>query len=359
MNETETYHNARIAVRDGKSPEAYLNLGILYARGIGTRENHTLANYFYEKALAMGCREAESYIEKEYESGAKDIVDEIEKAVAGRETVPPEKISELKPKLERERLKHNYGTLSRLRQHLHLFYPDYDQEKATADILANRETVDADIYYSLCTSENNAETHIDSLEQILHQLYAPIVENEALQLRTKEIEHTALFDGDEEELVQALKNLSDSYGLLCRRYDFPRQEPVTPDLLEPLPFIEVRTLTQIRKQAFACLLSIREIAPVVKDEFLNHLDSSDKLLSICEQPMDQDLQLFLISYVEVNVNMESIGLNYQGLLSAYSKKDMGFLADLLNERVGKLTAAGVEHRLPLYTPDNLPPIEIW
>ncbi|MDE7166512.1 MAG: hypothetical protein K2O17_05740 [Bacteroidaceae bacterium] len=358
MNANETYYNARMAIRDDKSPEAYLNLGILYAKGIGTRENHTLANYFYEKALALGCREAEAYIDMEYDWGVKDIVNEIERAVADEEAISPDKMQRLKRRLEKERTKQNYGTLSELRHHLHLFYPYYNQEKATADILAQRDTVDADIYYSLCTSQNTTETRIDWLEQIQHQLYAPVIENDALRLRAEEMERTALLDKDEEEFVQALNNLSSSYATFCKRHDIPRQELTTPDCLELLPFIKVRTLVQIRKQAFACLLSLKEIAPVIKDEYMNHLDDDDKLLNICEQVEDQDLQLFLISYVEVNVDMETLGLNYHGLLSAYRKHDRTTFADLLNESVERLTEAGVEHRLPLYTPDNLPPIEI-
>ena len=56
------YLEARKAVRNATNPKAFLRLGKLYAQGIGTKENHVLSNYFYEKALAMGCKEAESLI---------------------------------------------------------------------------------------------------------------------------------------------------------------------------------------------------------------------------------------------------------------------------------------------------------
>ena len=49
------YHEARKAIRTATDPMAFVHLGQLYAQGIGTRENHVLANYFYDKALAMGC----------------------------------------------------------------------------------------------------------------------------------------------------------------------------------------------------------------------------------------------------------------------------------------------------------------
>ena len=60
------YLEARKAIRGGKDPMAFLSLGKLYAQGIGTTENHVLANYFYEKALYMGSKEAERFISYRY-----------------------------------------------------------------------------------------------------------------------------------------------------------------------------------------------------------------------------------------------------------------------------------------------------
>ena len=93
MNENEIYYHVRIAVRDSKDPQAYLRLGTLYAKGIGTRENHVLANYFYEKALAMGCLKAESYIEQEYESGARDIVEDAKRILSVPDAIAPKKMT--------------------------------------------------------------------------------------------------------------------------------------------------------------------------------------------------------------------------------------------------------------------------
>ena len=67
MKEKEIYDDARVAIRNTEDPLAFLHLGNLYAQGIGTQENHVLANYFYDKAVRMECSEADEYIAREYE----------------------------------------------------------------------------------------------------------------------------------------------------------------------------------------------------------------------------------------------------------------------------------------------------
>ena len=96
------YLEARKAVRNAKNPKAFLRLGKLYAQGIGTKENHVLSNYFYEKALAMGCKEAESLIDHEYDTGQRSIVRDIVTAMENIESVAPYKIERLKSRLEKE-----------------------------------------------------------------------------------------------------------------------------------------------------------------------------------------------------------------------------------------------------------------
>ena len=128
------YLEARKAIRGGKDPMAFLSLGKLYAQGIGTTENHVLANYFYEKALYMGSKEAERFISHEYDTGMRDIATEFIRAVNRTESVddiPAAKMDRFWKQIEKERIKKNYGILSRLRDNLHVFYPDYDRATVT------------------------------------------------------------------------------------------------------------------------------------------------------------------------------------------------------------------------------------
>ena len=91
-----TYADAQKAICGGKDPKAFLNLGILYAQGIGTEQNDMLASYFIKKAIDMGCKEAEEYIKSEYESGKKDFAQEIITAFEDEHPITQENTAKLR-----------------------------------------------------------------------------------------------------------------------------------------------------------------------------------------------------------------------------------------------------------------------
>ena len=338
------YLEARKAVRNATNPMAFLRLGTLYAQGIGTKENHVLSNYFYEKALAMGCKEAESLIDHEYDTGQRSIVRDIEIAMEDIEAMAPYKIERLKSRLEKERLKKNYGNLSRVRNHLPFFYPDYNQEQGYDDLLNHRDTIDADICYSLCTADNWSEVNIGVLESMLQQLYAPITQDLKLFQSIVDSKNCTLSEDEDNGLRQCLVNLRSSYDAKI-------------DLSAWYPYFKVSLIPLLRLQAFRCLLSIRDIDPHIHD-FMNCLGSDEESLNVCEVVQDQDIQLFLISYVELNIDTDSILIAHQKLLRLYKNHHLRPLVQQLNAYIERMTDAGIEHQLPEFTEDNLPPIDI-
>lgn len=354
MTEKEMYDTARIAIRDTNDPEAFLHLGTLYARGIGITQNHALACYFFKKALDLGCQEAEAYLNMEYESGKKDLADDINAAIGHPFLVTEDAISRFRTRVEKDRVAGNYGNLSRIRDYLRFFYPEYDKEKAISDILNNRNSVDADILYSLCTSDNASEVYIKSQENLLEQLYAPISKEDNLW----EYIDTNMLSKDESELVQCLVNLNYSYDKICQKYDVDRKELYTLESLDLYPYIKIPSLVELRKQAFRCLLSIKDIDSNIRDKYLECLDSDEKLLNVCEAIKDEDIPLFLISFVELNIDIESLELTSLSLLRAYRNNNLQPLINHLNDCVNRLTASGIKHRFPLFSAENLPPIEL-
>jgi hypothetical protein len=345
---------AQKALKGGKDPKAFLHLGIIYAQGIGTTQNEMLANYFIKKALDMGCKEAKEYINMKYESGAKDFADEINAGVEDPLRVAQTTIVRLKNRVEKERVAGNYGNLSKIRQHLELFYPKYNQEKAISDILNHRNSVDADILYSLCTSDNTSEKYIRSQESLLAQLFAPISNEDSLW----EYIDTNMLSKDESELVQCLVNLNYSYDKICQKYDVERKELYTMESLDLYPYIKIPSLVELRKQAFRCVLSIKDVDSNIRDKYLDCLDSDEKLLNVCETIKDQDIQLFLISFVELNIDIESLELTSLSLLRAYRNNNLQPLVEHLNNYVDRLKKAGVKNYLPYYTLELLPRIDL-
>jgi len=353
-----TYDEARKAIRGGKDPIAFMHLGILYAQGIGVTQNHILAHYFLKKAFDMGCKEAEQYMYLGYEAGTSDFGTEIEAAIGDVNNVSPATIAKLKAKIEKERIAGNIGNLSKIRQHLQLFYPEYNQEKAISDILNNRHTIDADILFTLSTADNRSEVYIASQDRLLEQLYAPVTTNIQLYKTIIELDDTDLISKDESELAQCIVNLTSSYSIICKKYNISPYEIYSLDSLCLYPYIKISELALLRRQGFRALLSIKDVDSAIQEKFLNCLDSDEKLLNVCEEIQDQDIQLFLISFVELNIDIESLEIISLSLLKSYRNNNTEPLAEHLNDFVNRLEKCNIQHDLSVFTTKNLPPIDL-
>ncbi len=121
------------------------------------------------------------------------------------------------------------------------------------------------------------------------------------------------------------------------------------------PYLNVPLMSLLRRQAFRCILSIKDIGHYM-DEFLDHLDNDEHLLNICETIHDEDIQLLLISYIELHIDINNQQAEYMSLLQSFWNHDMDALAQRLNIFVKNLTDANMEHQLPEFTPDTLPHI---
>lgn len=353
-----TYDEARKAIRGGKDPVAFMHLGILYAQGIGVTQNHILAHYFLKKALDMGCKEAEQYMYLGYEAGTSDFGAEIEAAIGDVNNVSPTTIAKLKAKIEKERIAGNIGNLSKIRQHLPLFYPEYNHEKAISDILNGRHTIDADILFTLSTTDNRSEVYLASQDRLLEQLYAPVTKNTQLYKTIVELDDTDLISKDESELAQCIVNVTSSYSIICKKYYISPHEIYSLDSLCLYPYVKISDLALLRRQGFRALLSIKDVDSAIHEKFLNCLDSDEKLLNVCEEIKDQDIQLFLISFVELNIDIESLEITSLNLLKSYRNNNTEPLVEHLNDFVNRLGKCNIQHDLPVFTTQNLPPLDI-
>ena len=353
-----SFDNALKAIWQRKSPTDFLRLGILYAQGIGTAQDEILAQYFIKKALDMGCEEAEDYLELGYESGTKDFGDEINTIIGVSNDISREMIAKLKVRIEKERIAGNYGNLAKIRQNLLLFYPEYNREKAISDILSDQHSADADILFIFSTADNRSEVYLELQDKLLQQLYAPITSNAKLYNAIIEANDTYLLGQDERELTQCIVNLTSSYGKICKKHGIKATEIYSLDSLELYPYISVSDLTMLRWQGFKALLSIKDVDPATHEKFMECLDCDEKLLNICEKINDQDLQLFLISFIELNIDIESLEISSLALLRAYRSNNLTPLVEHINDFVDRLNRAEIENQLPTYTSEILPQIDL-
>ena len=344
---------AQKALKGGKDPRAFLHLGILYAQGLGTEQDDLLATYFIKKAHDMGSKEAEEYVNNTYEAGMKDFATEIASLIGDESSMTLEKIAKIRARVEVERKAKNYGNLSKIRKYLTLIYPEYNRDQAIDDIMNDHATIGADILYSTCTSDNTSEVYIEHQERLLHQLYAPVdMEDDVWEYIDLEV-----VGKDENELAQAIVNLTSSYDKICQRYNICKKEIYTLETMDLYPYFKIPELALLRRQGFRCLLSIKDVEPPI-DEFLNNLTDDKLLLDICEKIKDQDLQLFLISFIELNIDLDALEINSLQLLKAFRSNDLAPLAEHINAFVNRLSKADIKHHLPIYTTENLPPIDL-
>lgn len=349
-----SYECLRKAIRGQSCGLAFLRLGLSYADGVGTAPNHVLASYFYEKAIALGCREANKYLDLEYDYGSRSIAKEILTAFKDSETLDPVQMERFKRRLEIDRSKGNFGVIAQVRDCLHLFYPDYDQERAIDDILNGRNTIDADLFIATGTEEIHQETTMDMLERFLSQLYAPFTQDPELAQAIRLSDESNLIEYDVNELVNCMQNCSKMYENVCKRHcNVVKKEPPSSHGQSLFPRIPLSTLQQWRRQVFQCMLSVRDVEPGVMERFLMSLASTQELLDVCERVRDGQLQTFLIYFVEMNIDICAVEKQYQNLFMLYRENRLDLLCDHLNYFVQKLTDANIPHQLSTFTPDDI------
>lgn len=358
VNAGQDYIEARKAARDAKNPMAFMRLGLLYAHGVGVTRNYTLASYFFQKASALGCKEAEDYKDIAYEAGAKDFGENITNAIGDPEQASRDVIASLWHRVDRERIVGNFGNLSKIRRYLPLFYPNYNKMKAMEDIIDGRDTVDADILFSTCTSDNTSEVYLKSQDKLFSQLYAPITTNTPLYEAIKKSNSEQMLGTDENELAQCLVNMTHSYMKVCRNYRIQPKELIAFNYSDCYTYIKPSTLASIRRQGLTWLLSVKDVDPIIEERFLNNLGDDTELVNICEDIEDMDLQLFLISFVELNIDIDALELASLQLLRMYRNDNRGKLALHLDNFLRRLKDAGIQHDIPYYTALNLPKIEL-
>ena len=189
---------------------------------------------------------------------------------------------------------------------------------------------------------------------LLRQLYAPFQKYDV----TNDNIDAEMLGKDESELAQCLVNLTESYDTICQLHHVPKKEIFTLQTLKLFPYIKVKDLALLRQQGFRCLLSIKDIDPAISKDYLHNLNDDKTLLDVCENIRDQDLQLFLISYVELNIDLDSLEIDSLRLLKAYRSNNLAPLAAHLNAFAKRLTRHGIKHELPAFTEENLPQIDM-
>lgn len=267
-------------------------------------------------------------------------------------------LPKLKRLTEQLRLKKDYAAFAKASKYFPFFYPGYSDDEAMADILADRETVFADIFYATNINRLHHEVDVPRQELLLRQLFAHVTKDQPLLSRIKRAEAEDILQEDECTMLVGLNNLNEYYSPLCDTYKVEQQKIFSAPTMTTVPFIHPIVLPRLRRQNFKCLFSLRNVEKETMDVFFKHLSDVDFLLDHASKFFDFDLQMFLIEFVGLNIEISNIQYNQHRLLERYEEHDLDALADYLNDFICRLDKACIPHHLPTYTAANLPEISL-
>lgn len=245
--------------------------------------------------------------------------------------------------VEAERLKGNIGYLVSIGENLKSLYHNYDAKAGMNDFMNGEMSANASIYYVLASNGAKSEMEFEAIDNFMGAILSPISNDSCLNKIVK-LENDELIGG-EDIWSSPLLNIQESYKKICSEHHISPLEFKRCEFKNIVPFFPSVLASEYRRKSFACLLSIKSCDPLIENEFLKHLGSDEELLNICEKINNQDLQLFLISFVELKIDVESLLLGYQKLLKSYNERDYQKITDFVNDYVARLDKANIIHKI--------------
>lgn len=257
--------------------------------------------------------------------------------------------------IKEEIVSENYGYLPIFRKYINSIFPDYNDDEAICDILSNKDTINSRIYYGLSTNDIPSEIDIKSQDFILNKLYLPIINQPQIRnIVLNDSNYKSILGVDTAEIFEPIYNLVTSYEAICKQFNIKPLSLKRPNYNDAFPFFSSVSLHKIRKDVLRCLLSIRNCDQIISNQFLQKLDNDEELLNICERIQDQNIQLFLISFIELNLDSESIMYSNSKVLRYFFESHFEKLSDELNHCIGRIEKEGIQLNLPKFTLDNIP-----
>ena len=172
--------------------------------------------------------------------------------------------------------------------------------------------------------------------------------HKVVELQNGEIVHAGNFD-------KAINNFIYAYNNICEENPSIRKEMIDDFQFSTLvPFCSPGLIQNYCMQAMKVLISVRGLFEDKWQEVLSNLRDQDKLLDIAEVTKDENLQLLLIEYVELQIEANGIFTYAKKLSLLYLNNDKKGIATELNNYVKRLDDNGIAHDQPLFTEDNLP-----
>lgn len=239
------------------------------------------------------------------------------------------------------------GYLRRRKDYFDLLFPDYREEPILRGDFLNERNFKLFYAAHTCYSGDNMVDNMGVAE-----MFSPM-NDKALKEAIVAADQLKAIKGG--ELFRIMNQFTYAYNFLCNEHSNIRKvhiDKLNNDMVLPIPMPE--QMQTIAMQVMKALISVRELFGENWNEIINTTEL-DKLLDFAEvMTHDDTLQLLLIEYVEVQIELDNYFPYIENLQNKYLNNDRQGIADELNAYVKVLDDLSIAHSLPHFTADNIP-----
>ena len=238
------------------------------------------------------------------------------------------------------------GYLRERREHFDVMFPGYDPKAVLNGGFSDERNFK--LFYAANTEDLGDRNVMDYGVEIFALLKKDKSYAEVVKSGNRSI---ALF-GDFGEFLTSFISV---YDKLCAQNPFLRKENIdTYQFGDMVPVCTSRKIQRYLMQSMKALISVRSLYKDNWNEIVANFASWNKLLDVAEKITDEDLQLLLLEYVEMQIEAERIFQYTEKLDFLRCDKDKAGIAAELNNYVKRLEENGIPHGFSTFTEDNLP-----
>ena len=354
-NSEMTFYYGKSLTDYEKFPSLYnVYKGISLVENAANKKNAEALNFLIERYgnKKEGNDDDEKFFQRAKEAVDEEVISKENMKYVARLLLHKEDCEDYRLNLDKIRslmTKHfksnDAGCISGLGQAFHLLYPDFDEQKVFTDY-QNATSKEQWLLYAK-NYANAEEIDVELQDSYLEKFYSLLTFDESLK------DNKDNYIQDIDELLQAMTNYEHSYKAVCRKNSIPPTDYYFPKVEYIFPYMPSSVCCRIAYDTFSLFLSLRNHMPEIYDPMLPIIRSDESMLNYIETIKDMDLQLFLISLVEIKIDIESVMLGNQSLYTICKDKDYQKIVNNLNILLDKFKDK-VTADVSSFTTDNLP-----
>lgn len=238
------------------------------------------------------------------------------------------------------------GYLRSRREHFDILFPDYCPSAIAEGDSSNER--DFRLFYAANTDFRDDQLVNDLGIGIFDTFKKDKSYQKVVELQNGEIVHAGNF-------CVAIKDFICAYNIICEENPSIRKVKIDDFQFSMLvPFCSPELIQNYCMQSMKALISVHGLFEDKWQEVLSNLNNLDKLLDVAEVTKNENLQLLLIGYVELQIDAEVIFTYAKKLSLLYLDNDKKGIATELNNYIKSLDDNGIDHDQSLFTEDNLP-----